>query len=151
MTPLVCADDLIQLQQERSSCETELVPAQRALQSLLAERERRAKAARKLESLSAAKEEAERYKGAVRHFTAEVQQLRDVRARLRVSENTKQFLTSKLYEARAEAHSCAVLQQRDAELQANLAHAKDLIAELNAPDSRFRNDTREAGGANYGE
>lgn len=90
------------------------------------------KAAKQLEALAAAKEEAERCKGAVRLLNAEVRQLREVRERLRDSEKARHLLTAKLLEASAEAQSSVALQRRAAVPEVNLADAKDLIAAMKA-------------------
>lgn len=121
-----------ELQQERTSCATELALAQRALQNLRAERQNWLKAAKQLEGLTAVKEEAERYKGAVRRLTADTQELRNVREQLRESEKARQALANQLLKRRAEAQTCAALLQKAAHLEVHLADAKDLIAELKA-------------------
>lgn len=121
---------LVAVQQDRVSLATELATAQRALQLLEAERQKWAKTVKLLEGHEKFREEAVKYKAAVRLLAAEAHQLREVAAKLREPERARQLITAELLEARAEAQASAQLLQKAAELEAGLEGARDLHAEL---------------------
>lgn len=73
------------------------------MQSLQAEEQRWAKAAKQLERRAAAKQEAERCRKAVRLLTAEVQELHEMRGRLEAFEKANLTLTNKLLSAKGES------------------------------------------------